>query len=61
MNGITAMVAQMQATQIIRPKGADLRHEIITLSSSMSQRAVAHRLGISRTYVFNVLRQARKS
>ena len=59
MNAIASMVAQMQTIHEKRPRGDALRREIIRLNAHMSQRSVAHELGISRAYVFRVLRDAK--
>lgn len=60
-NGITAMVAQMQHAQDSRPRGEALRDLIIRQArTGTSQREIAHALGVSRTYVFGVLRDARE-
>ena len=61
MNAIASMVSQILTVHEKRPRGEALRREIIRLNAHMSQRSVAHELGISRTYVFRVLRDARKS
>jgi transposase-like protein len=62
MNAITAMVDQLNAAQNSRLTGAPLISEIKRLArTGTSQRAIAHRLGVSRTYVFGVLRKARES
>ncbi|MGB6115682.1 helix-turn-helix domain-containing protein [Castellaniella ginsengisoli] len=61
MNAITAMVAQMQRARANRPKGDALRSEIARLTrTGTSQREIAHRLGVSRTYVYGVLKDARE-
>lgn len=61
MSGIEAMVAQMQHVQNNRPKGDALRAMIVQQANKgASQREIAHALGVSRTYVFGVLRAARE-
>lgn len=61
MNAIASMVTQMLTIHDNRPKGDALRREITRLArTGTSQREIAHRLGVSRTYVFGVLRDARE-
>lgn len=61
MNAIATTVAQLLRVRDNRPKGDALRSEIARLArTGTSQREIAHRLGVSRTYVYGVLRDARE-
>lgn len=56
-NGIQHMVRQIQA-QPSRERD-DLRRRAVQLSETLSQRQIALEMGISRSLVFNLLKEAR--
>lgn len=56
-NGIQHMVRQIQ--ELPSRERDDLRRRAVHLSETLSQRQISLELGISRSSVFNLLREAR--